>query len=148
MSIVDKTAASQTETLTIEVDLPHPPAKVWRALTTPELLAEWLLPATGFDLTRGAAFTLKTQPFQGWDGTVSCRIVDSEEPRLLRYSWVVGEMSLDTIVSFTLTETESGTRLAITQSGFKPSQRQNFGGARYGWKMMSGKLGSLLEGLA
>jgi uncharacterized protein YndB with AHSA1/START domain len=54
-------------------------------------------------------------------------------------------MELDTVVTFTLTPTTSGTRLSLVQSGFKPEQRQNFGGARYGWKMMGGKLASLLE---
>lgn len=53
-------------------------------------------------------------------------------------------MELDTVVTFTLTPTASGTRLALVQSGFKPEQKQNFGGARYGWKMMGGKLVELL----
>jgi hypothetical protein len=39
---------------------------------------------------------------------------------------------------------ESGTRLSIVQSGFKPDQKREFGGARYGWKMMGGKLVDLL----
>lgn len=144
MSLIDKTKPSQTETLALEVDLPHSPAKVWRALTSPELLAEWLLPVTGFDLAKGTAFTFQTQPYEGWDGTVHCRILDSEEPRKLSYAWVVGDMVLETVVTFTLTPTESGTLLSIVQSGFKPSQKQNFGGARYGWKMMGGKLVDLL----
>ena len=59
-------------------------------------------------------------------------------------SWVVGDM-LDTIVTFTLEPTAAGTRLSLVQSGFKPEQQQNFGGARYGWKMMGGKLVDLLE---
>ena len=53
---------------------------------------------------------------------------------------------LDTVVTFTLTPTASGTRLSLVQSGFKPDQKQNFGGARYGWKMMGGKLVDLLAG--
>ena len=64
--------------------------------------------------------------------------------RKLSYAWVVGDMELDTVVTFTLTPTEAGTRLSLVQSGFKPSQKQNFGGARYGWKMMGGKLVDLL----
>ena len=51
---------------------------------------------------------------------------------------------MDTVVTFTLTPTASGTRLSLVQSGFKPDQKQNFGGARYGWKMMGGKLVDLL----
>ena len=47
MNPVDKTAKSQTESLEFEFDLRHPPEKVWRALTDPKLLAEWLLPVIG-----------------------------------------------------------------------------------------------------
>ena len=56
-------------------------------------------------------------------------------------------MALDTVVTFTLTPTASGTRLSLVQSGFKPEQKQNSGGARYGWKMMGGKLVELLAGI-
>ena len=127
----------------MEFDLPHPPGKVWRALTDPALLAEWLLPVTGFQPARGAAFTFRTQPQPGWDGTVRCRILEADEPTRLSYSWVVGD-ALDTVVTFTLTPTPSGTRLHLVQSGFGPEQRRNFGGARYGWRMMGEKLVDLL----
>jgi len=142
MTLTDTTAASQTEALSFEFDLPHAPEKVWRALTEPALLAEWLLPAIGFKLERGAAFTFKTQPVAGWDGTVQCRIAEIETQRKLSYDWGVGDMA--TVVTFTLTPSASGTRLTLVQSGFKPNQKKNFGGARYGWKMMGGKLVDLL----
>ena len=71
-------------------------------------------------------------------------MLEIEPHRKLCYAWVVGEMELDTVVTFTLTPTESGTRLSLVQSGFKPSQKQAFGGARYGWNMMGGKLVDLL----
>jgi uncharacterized protein YndB with AHSA1/START domain len=116
---------------------------VWRALTDPALLSEWLLPAFGLELVPGAAFKLKTQPHPGWDGTVDCRVLEVEPHRKLSYTWVVG-MGLDTVVTFTLAPTPAGTRLTIVQSGFKPDQKQNFGGARYGWKLMGGKLVELL----
>lgn len=144
MTVTDKTEPSQTHALSFECDLSHAPEKVWRALTEPALLAEWLLPTLDFKLEPGAAFKLKTQPFPGWDGIVNCRFVEIEAQRKLTYTWVVGDMALDTVVTFTLTPTASGTRLTIEQSGFKPEQKQNFGGARYGWKMMSGKLVDLL----
>jgi uncharacterized protein YndB with AHSA1/START domain len=143
MNLIDTTAPSQTDSLSFEFDLPHAPEKVWRALTDPALLAEWLLPVFALQLEPGAAFTFKTQPYPGWDGTVNCRMLEIEAQRKLRYSWVVGEM-LDTVVTFTLTPTSSGTRLSLVQSGFKPDQKQNLGGARYGWKTMGGKLIDLL----
>ena len=144
MNPVDKTAPSQTDSITFDFDLPHPPQNVWRALTDPALLAEWLLPTTGLDLTPGAAFTFKSQPFPGWDGTVKCRMLEADAPRKLSYAWAVGDMELDTVVTFTLTTTASGTHLSLVQSGFKPAQKQNFGGARYGWKRMGEKLVDLL----
>jgi uncharacterized protein YndB with AHSA1/START domain len=144
MNPIDKTAPSQTESIAFEFDLPHAPEKVWRALTDPVLLTEWLLPVVELKLEPGAAFTLKTQPYPGWDGTVNCRILESDAHRKLSYAWVVGELDLDTVVTFTLAPTASGTRLSLVQSGFKPNQKQNFGGARYGWKLMGGKLVDLL----
>jgi uncharacterized protein YndB with AHSA1/START domain len=142
MTLTDTTAPSQYEALAFEFDLSHPPEKVWRALTDPALLAEWLLPVIGLKLERGAAFTFKTEPVGGWDGVVQCRIADIDIHRKLSYDWGVGEMA--TVVTFTLTPTASGTRLLIVHSGFKPDQKKNFGGARYGWKMMGGKLVDLL----
>jgi len=145
MTVVDRTARSQSESISFEFDLQHSPEKVWRALTDPVLLAEWLLPVVDLELEPGASFAFKTQPYPGWDGTVNCRFLEIEAQRKLRYTWVVGDnMELDTVVSFTLTPTASGTRLSLVQSGFRPDQKQNFGGARYGWKMMGGKLVDLL----
>ncbi len=144
MNPIDTTAPSQTESLSFEFDLHHSPEKVWRALTDPVLLTEWLLPVVELELEPGAAFTFKTQPYPGWDGTVNCRIREIEARRKLSYAWAVGAMEIDTVVTFTLTPTASGTRLSLVQSGFRPDQKQNFGGARYGWKMMGGKLVALL----
>jgi uncharacterized protein YndB with AHSA1/START domain len=150
MNPIDKTAPSQSESLSFEFDLPHSPQKVWRALTDPVLLAEWLLPVIDLRMEPGAAFTFKAQPQPGWDGTVNCRLREIEAQRKLSWAWVVGD--IDTVVTFTLTPTASGpggaagsgTRLCLVQSGFRPDQKQAFGGARYGWKMMGGRLVDLL----
>ena len=145
MTPTDKTARSQTESLSFDFDLHHSPEKVWRALTDPVLLAEWLLPIVDLKLQPGAEFTFQAQPQPGWDGIVNCRFLEIEAHRTLRYAWVVGD--IDTVVTFTLTPTPSGTRLSLVQSGFRPDQKQNLGGARYGWKMMGGKLVDLLARL-
>jgi uncharacterized protein YndB with AHSA1/START domain len=144
MTVTDTTAPAQTDSISFELDLQHPPEKVWRALTDPALLAEWLLPVVDLDLRLepGAAFTLETQPYPGWDGTVNCRFVEIEPQRKLSYAWTVP--FLDTVVTFTLTPTATGTRLSIVQSGFTPDQKRESGGARYGWKLMGGKLVDLL----
>jgi uncharacterized protein YndB with AHSA1/START domain len=144
MTLTDNTAPSQSEAISFEFDLPHAPEKVWRALTEPALLTEWLLPVVDGKLEAGAAFTFKTQPYPPWDGTVNCRVLEIEAQKKLSYAWVVGDMAIDTVVTFTLTPTASGTRLSLVQSGFKADQKQASGGARYGWKMMGGKLVDLL----
>ena len=143
MNTTDKTDPSQTDAVSFELDLQHPPEKVWRAHTDPALLAEWLLPVIALKLEPGAAFTFKTQPYPGWDGTVNCRLLEIEPLRKLSYAWTVP--FLDTVVTFTLTPTASGTHLSLLQSGFKPDQKKELGGARYGWKMMGGKLVDLLD---
>ena len=143
MPLADTTAPSQTEAISFDFDFRHPPEKVWRTLTDPALLAEWLLPAVGFGLEPGTTFTFETQPLGGWDGVVHCRVLEIEPLRRLTYAWVVGDMN--TVVAFRLTPTPLGTQLSIVQSGFTPAQKHNFGGARYGWRMMGGKLVDLLE---
>lgn len=141
MTLAD-TAAAPAGTLAMDFDLPHAPEKVWRALTEPALLEQWLLPVFGLELRPGAAFMYRTQPYPGWDGTVSCRFVEIEPLRRLVYTWSVP--FLETVVTFTLTPTATGTRLSLVQSGFTPEQKREFGGARYGWNMMGGKLAELL----
>jgi uncharacterized protein YndB with AHSA1/START domain len=142
MTVIDTTEKSQSATISLEFNLPHPPGKVWRALTEAELLAEWLLPAVNINLERGASFMFKTVPVGGWDGIVHCRVAEIETGKKLSYDWGVGDMA--TVVTFTLEPTATGTRLLLVHSGFTPEQKNNFGGARYGWKMMGGKLVNLL----
>lgn len=142
MTLVDKTAPAQSDVVSLEFDLRHAPEKVWRALTDPALLSEWLLPAVDYKLEQGAAFTFKAPPQPHWDGVVNCRVVLIEAQKKLSYNWVVGD--IDTVVTFTLTPTSSGTRLSLVQSGFQPHQKQNFAGARYGLKKMGEQLVELL----
>lgn len=136
------TEHAPTGAVSLEYDLPHPPEKVWRALTDPELLAEWLLPVFGFRLEIGAAFRFKTQAYPPWDGTVSCELREIEPLCRLVYSW--STPGLDTVVTFTLKPTLKGTLLSIQQTGFLPTQKRENGGARYGWGMMSERLIELL----
>ena len=130
----------KSATIALELDLPHAPEKVWRALTEPKLLSQWLLPVVGekLDLAAGAAFTLQAPPQPSWDGTVSCELLEVEPRKKLRYRWVVGdERGIDTVVTFTLTPTATGTRLSLVHDGFKlPEQKGAMGGSRYGWEMM------------
>ena len=144
MTFADVTPRSQTDAISFEFDLHHAPEKVWRALTDPALLAEWLLPVIDLKLEPGAAFTFKRDPMPNWDGAVHCRLLEIDAQKKISYTWVVGAMEIDTVVTFTMTPTASGTRLSLVQSGFRADQKQNFGGARYGWRMMGEKLIDLL----
>ncbi len=142
MSLIDKTAPSQTDAIEFEIELKHPPQKVWRALTDPALLSEWLLPVVDLSLEPGAKFAFQAPPQPDWDGAVQCRCLEIERHKKLSWQWVVG--ALDTVVTFSLTPTGGGTRLEIVQSGFAEDQKKNFGGARYGWRMMGQRLIDLL----
>jgi uncharacterized protein YndB with AHSA1/START domain len=140
--MITDTTPQGTDQVAFELELAHAPAKVWRALTDPALLSQWLLPVAELSLEVGARFRFQAPPMPGWDGSVACQLAEIEPLRRLRWSWVVGD--IDTEVTFTLTPTASGTHLALQQTGFKPHQKQNLGCARYGWKMMAGKLIDLL----
>lgn len=145
MGSYDKTKSEQFETIRFELDFKHSVKKVWRALTEPELLSKWLLPVVELKLDPGASFKFQAPPKPGWDGQVNCQVLEIDEGKKLSYRWVVGD--LDTVVTFTVTPTDAGTHLTIVQTGFKEQQKQNFGGARYGWRMMSERLVELLDGL-
>jgi len=98
--------------------LPHPPQKVWRALTHPDLLAAWLMP-NDFRLELGHRFHFRTEPVpgEGFDGVVHCQVLEIEPPRLLRISWTAGT-GLDTTVTWQLVEEGRGTRLLLAHEGF------------------------------
>jgi uncharacterized protein YndB with AHSA1/START domain len=136
------TTKTDTQSITMEFDLPHPPAKVWRALTEPELLAKWLMP-TDMQPTVGKTFTFKVQlpaGSAGWDGMVHCVMKEIEQHKRLRYSWRGG--GIDTVVTWTLAAThKGGTLLRLEQSGFRPDKGEArfFEGAKMGWQHMAGQ---------
>ncbi|GAA0551314.1 SRPBCC family protein [Actinomadura livida] len=138
------------ERASIEVEefLPHPPAKVWRALTEPELLARWLMP-NDFKPVVGHRFTFASKPIPNvdFDGTVDCRVLAIEEERLLRISW--GGGGLDTTVTWRLVPEGRGTRLFIEHAGFDLDDPVNafaFRGMGSGWR--TGVIRSLHAALA
>jgi uncharacterized protein YndB with AHSA1/START domain len=132
------TSKTETKTISLECELPHPPAKVWRALTEPALLAAWFM-SNDMKPTVGHSFTFQKEPMPGWDGKVYCQVLEADAPKRLRYSWRKGgvessEMRLDTVVTFTLTPTPKGTRLVLEHSGFLPANASAFNGIGSGWK--------------
>lgn len=143
------TTKPETQTIVLEHELPHPPAKVWRALTEPALLAQWLM-ANDLKPTVGHRFRFTQQPTEWWDGIVNCEVLEVEPLKRLRYTWRSGPPSpLDTVVTWTLAPTPSGgTRLTLEHSGFLPTDSFAAGGAQKGWKrMVTERLGEVLARL-
>jgi uncharacterized protein YndB with AHSA1/START domain len=99
-------------------DYPHPPAKVWRALTEPELMRLWMMRPEGFAPVVGTQFRLVAKPQPGWRGYVECQVLEVSEPSVLRYSWVGDEHGKATFVKYTLAPQPEGTRLTFEHTGF------------------------------
>ncbi|MDO9337345.1 MAG: SRPBCC domain-containing protein [Caulobacter sp.] len=91
--------------------------KVWRALTTPALLARWLGP-NDFRAEPGARFSVGGAPGVANDNAVAdCEVLAIEPGRRLRLAWREG--GTDSVVTFALEPGESGgVRLRLTHDGF------------------------------
>lgn len=119
------TAAAETLSVTVEREIAFPPEKVWRALTQPHLIAEWLM-KNDFRPVVGHSFSLSAE----W-GAVDCRVETVEANRALSYTW--DGLGLESVVTWTLTPTSTGTRLRMEQVGFRPDQQMAYRGATAGW---------------
>ena len=146
MNAVTANPADNTRSVIIERELPHPPEKVWRALTQSELLADWMMP-NDFRPIVGHKFKFTAQPAPNWDGVVAGEVLEVQPHTRLVYRWGVGGNSPGAIVSavtLTLTPTATGTHLRMEQSGFRPDQERNYQGAKYGWQKFLGGLDQVL----
>ena len=135
--------STTTETLSVivEREIAFPPEKIWRALTQPHLIAEWLM-KNDFTPVVGHRFNLRAEPNPHWNGIVDCKVRTVEPDKILSYTW--DALGLESVVTWTLTRTATGTRLRMEQSGFRPDQPQNYQGAKYGWQKFFANLEQLL----
>ena len=118
--------AIETLSVVVEREIAFPPEKIWRALTLPHLIEEWLM-KSDFKPVVGHDFKFRAD----W-GAVDCQVRELEPNRTLSYSW--GAHGLSSVVTWTLTPTSTGTHLRLEQSGFRTDQKQAFHGARFGWQ--------------
>jgi uncharacterized protein YndB with AHSA1/START domain len=102
--------------LHFEIVYPHPPDKVWQALTDPGAIAEWLMP-NNFEPRVGHKFTFRAHPAPGFDGIIDSEVLEIDPPRRLVYTWNNGKLS--TRVTWTLQLTPAGTRLVLDHTGFE-----------------------------
>jgi uncharacterized protein YndB with AHSA1/START domain len=135
---------SDTKTLSVERTVPHPPEKVWRALTESALVAEWLM-QNDFQCQVGRRFNFRATPIPGaWNGVTDCEVLEVEPPRRLAYSWnASGEQAADglkTVVTWTLTPVDGGTLVRMDQAGFRPQDEMGFRMMGGGWIGMLGGL--------
>ena len=128
---------TETRSVIVEREMPFPPEKVWRALTQPHLIAEWLM-QNDFALALGHRFQLRGE----W-GAADCEVRAIEPNRALAYTW--DAMGLESVVTFTLSPTAGGTHLRMEQEGFKPGMAQAYGGAKMGWQHFLARLEQVLE---
>ncbi|WP_213772140.1 SRPBCC domain-containing protein [Bradyrhizobium sp. dw_78] len=128
--------STETLSVVVEREMPYPPEKIWRALTHPHLIEEWLM-KNDFEPVVGHRFDFRAD----W-GAVDCEVRIVEPNKTLSYTWVA--LGLESVVTWTLTATSAGTYLRMEQTGFRPDQQQAYQGARFGWQRFFTNLEQLL----
>jgi uncharacterized protein YndB with AHSA1/START domain len=124
-------------TLVVEKEMPHPPEKIWRALTQAPLIEAWLM-ANDFQPVVGHKFTLRATPMPNWNGVIDSEVLAIDPYQRLSYRW--NSMGMESVVTWTLTPSTNGTHVRMEQSGFRSEEDANYKGARYGWQKFVGSL--------
>jgi uncharacterized protein YndB with AHSA1/START domain len=142
--------AADTRTLVVEREMPHPPEKVWRALTQGALIAEWLM-QNDFQPVVRHRFNFRATPMPHWNGVVDCEVLAVEPNKRLSYSWNASGAEaaggLRTVVTWTLTPSKGGVLVRMEQSGFRAEDEANYRGANYGWQKYVAGLERVAGGL-
>jgi uncharacterized protein YndB with AHSA1/START domain len=136
-------AATEALSVVVEREIPYPPEKIWRALTQPHLIEEWLM-KNDFKPELGHSFNLRGN----WGGVLDCEVLAVEPQKKLAYTWNFthddAAYDLKSVVTWTLTPTSTGTHLRMEQSGFRPDQPKAYGGAKMGWQQFFANLEQIL----
>lgn len=128
---------TEMRSVVVEREIPHAPEKIWRALTEQHLIEEWLM-KNNFQPVVDHRFDLRAD----W-GTVNCQVLEVKPGKTLSYRW--DALGLESVVTWTLTPTETGTHLRMEQSGFRPDQQQAYQGATYGWPRFIARMEQILD---
>lgn len=143
--------ATDLRDIVVEEVFPHPPEKIWKTLTTGALIGRWLMAQTGFEPVKGKRFTFQTKASGAWDGVIHCQVLEVIPNQRLAYSWKGGHEDnvgygapLDTVVTWTLSRTENGTRLRLVHAGFVvPKNQSALDTMGSGWKKVVPNLGAI-----
>jgi uncharacterized protein YndB with AHSA1/START domain len=141
-----------THAIVLDEVFPHAVGVVWKALTDGALIARWLMPPTDFAPVEGHRFTFKTTPAGAWDGVIRCQVLEVVENQRFAYAWTGGHdgntgygSRLDTVVTWELSQTEGGTRVRLTHSGFVlPRNDSAYRNMSDGWTKVVRKLDDVL----
>jgi uncharacterized protein YndB with AHSA1/START domain len=128
-------------TIRLEHVYSQAPARVWRALTEPALVARWWA-AGDIRAEVGHRFDMDMGPW----GMQPCEVLAVEPERLFRYRFA--QPTLDTIITWELAQEGSGTRLTLTHEGFdldSPMGRRAFDGMKPGWPGILAKIATTLD---
>ena len=133
--------ATETRSVVVERVFPYPAEKLWRALTEPHLIEEWLM-KNDFKPAVGHQFSLRAEPQPGWNGVIDCKVLVVEPNKTLSYTWSSGEadLAIRSVVTVSLLPKGAATLLRMEQTGFRSDQTQNYQGAKYGWQHFFGRL--------
>lgn len=137
--------------IVVDEIFPHAPESIWRALTDGELIGRWIMVPTGFAPVVGTRFTFQTTAAGAWDGVIHCRVLEVVPQERISYAWQGGHESnvgygapLDTVVTWTLSRVDGGTRLRLVHSGFvvprNESALKTMGG---GWVKVVPRIGAI-----
>ena len=137
----DAALKSDTRDIVVDEVFPHAPETIWKALTSGELIARWMMAPTGFEPMKGKRFTFQTTPGGAWDGVIHCEVLEAIPNQRLVYAWKGGHVGnvgygsrLETVVTWTLARADNGTRVRLVHSGFVlPRNDTAFRSMSEGW---------------
>jgi uncharacterized protein YndB with AHSA1/START domain len=149
--MIDAALKPDTQDIIVDEVFPHAPETIWKTLTTGELIGRWLMVPTGFEPVEGRCFTFQTTPAGAWDGVIHCEVLEVKPNERFAFAWKGGHEEnagygsrLDTVVTWTLSRAENGTRVRLVHSGFVPTKNDTaYKSMSEGWKKVVQTVGAL-----